>query len=845
MFKNPVASMTKKVNRYMGWMAATALCGSILQQPSPAVAQTNLSCTTSGGESLIVNQANYTYNFSLNEKNVDSSVDNSSNKIQIQLLSTDTDVNVTANGIRDLEDNLIVGVGTLVDALTQEMLRIGLENTRARIAAQAGVEEFARLTEEIISQEALARVKTKMYQAVPEQEETITADTSDSNLLVIFSGVSTISLEYYDVLQGTEIATASQAARTAADSIGDEIPFGEATNTIAEAALASVSDNTLLQTVLSSWQLEIDRIRQGEQPTLGEGSQLKYDLAVANDGETSASLTVPTAQELQTTGLEGPGTVTKVEYQVFDPAGNPERSGESTLNSVPLILSPGEKVEISARITIGALSSLEVESITVSLNNDCTEPSKKVDQTLTLVTTREPLVDPFGQITGCAGEILSDYRGFSVTLLDPDPNNPTKIAGVTDLTLTEVPDNPNNNIPLGISPNEENANPFFFTNEDEGRYSFLLDMSRGQLEFGRTYILRVDVPDGSVYQTRQIQIEINKTTTNAAGQEVVMYTATSLDGRPITVIDPLARRTLVGEIVLLPDAERVGLDVGVDRILTMCEADEIRIEKTGDRAAAAPGDLVIYRILVTNLVPESINNVVVTDRLPQGFNLVADSVRSSLTIEDGEQTLGVLATVTNDPPGNLTFALPEATAIPTGNTLTIVYAAQLTPDAIRGSGENSAIATAVRNGVPLREGPAIHRLRVQPGILSDTGTIIGRVFVDKNFDGEQQHGEPGIPNAVIVLEDGNLITTDADGLFSLANVLPGYHTGVLDLTSLPGYVLAPNIRFRERNSQSRLVHLAPGGLVRMNFGVTPAFLEEQEQLVEEEQVSSPTEEGEL
>jgi hypothetical protein len=97
------------------------------------------------------------------------------------------------------------------------------------------------------------------------------------------------------------------------------------------------------------------------------------------------------------------------------------------------------------------------------------------------------------------------------------------------------------------------------------------------------------------------------------------------------------------------------------------------------------------------------------------------------------------------------------------------------------------------------------------------------VFDDKNFDGEQQSGEPGLPNAVIFLEDGNRITTDPNGLFSVANVLPGYRTGVLDLSSVPGYTLAPNRHFSERNSQSRLVHLAPGGLVRMNFAVTPSL----------------------
>ena len=99
------------------------------------------------------------------------------------------------------------------------------------------------------------------------------------------------------------------------------------------------------------------------------------------------------------------------------------------------------------------------------------------------------------------------------------------------------------------------------------------------------------------------------------------------------------------------------------------------------------------------------------------------------------------------------------------------------------------------------------------------------MFVDKNFDGEQQKGEPGVPNAVIFMDDGNRITTDPNGLFSVANVFSGYRTGVLDLSSLPGYTLAPNRKFSERNSQSRLVHLEPGGLVRMNFAVTPTFQE--------------------
>jgi SdrD B-like domain len=161
--------------------------------------------------------------------------------------------------------------------------------------------------------------------------------------------------------------------------------------------------------------------------------------------------------------------------------------------------------------------------------------------------------------------------------------------------------------------------------------------------------------------------------------------------------------------------------------------------------------------------------------------------------------------------------------------LNIAYAAQLTPDAIRGTGVNVASVFGQRadNGQRVQDGPATHKLRVRSGLLSDCGTIIGRVFNDKNFDGEQQPGEPGIPNAVIILDDGNRITTDKDGLYSVANVVAGQRTGVLDATSVRGYTLAPNKLVRERNSQSRLVNLAPGSLVRMNFAVTPAAKEEK------------------
>ena len=360
-------------------------------------------------------------------------------------------------------------------------------------------------------------------------------------------------------------------------------------------------------------------------------------------------------------------------------------------------------------------------------------------------------------------------------------------------------------------------NPYFIVNSPanfKGVYNFLLDGTKGQIDVGRTYIFVVNPPVNSIFQEQRIKLEILSNTNN-----VVKYRATSLNGQPISVSDNST--TITDEQVLVNNAATQSLSLlALNFQAKLCQPNQIRITKTGDRATAEPGDTAIYRVSVKNTSESATKNVSVTDTLPVGFNFLANSVRGEI---DGKSV--AITTVRN---GNtVTFTVP--TTLNSNQTVNIAYAVQLTNDAQRGTGRNSAIATSQRidNNLTVTDGPATHYLKVRPGITSSCGIIIGRVFVDKNFDGEQQQGEPGIPNAVIYLENGNRIITDPNGLFSLANVLPGAHTGVLDLSSLPGYTLAPNRKFNERNSQSRLVRVEPGGMVRMNFAVTPTFQEEE------------------
>jgi uncharacterized repeat protein (TIGR01451 family) len=433
--------------------------------------------------------------------------------------------------------------------------------------------------------------------------------------------------------------------------------------------------------------------------------------------------------------------------------------------------------------------------------------------TVTGVTNqlKQELIDPFGRVRGCGGEVLPDYAGFSVGLYDASSDD-------LPVALTQLPRTGAGTSFPGVAPNTQNVNPFFLANDEpKGAYNFFLNRTAGQLEIGKRYILIVNPPAGvRQYAQRQIRVVI---TARDDVANSVSYTATALDGKGISLDgDPAS----FSATVPISNAAGTGLVLSavslLDRPICIGPSQPIQITKTADRAAAEPGDTVIYRLSVRNLNSVAANQIELADVLPLGFSFIARSVRGEL----GGSAVSIVGTQNGS---NITLKFGGELA-PEG-VLNVAYAVQLNPDAVRGSGENIASVLAHRSdtGALLRDGPSKVRLRIRSGIISDCGTIIGRVFEDKNFDGEQQPGEPGIPNAVVMLDDGTRVTTDPNGLFSVANVLAGRRTGVLDLTSVPGYTFAPNHYIKERNSQSRLVHLEPSGLVRMNFAVTPAASE--------------------
>lgn len=100
----------------------------------------------------------------------------------------------------------------------------------------------------------------------------------------------------------------------------------------------------------------------------------------------------------------------------------------------------------------------------------------------------------------------------------------------------------------------------------------------------------------------------------------------------------------------------------------------------------------------------------------------------------------------------------------------------------------------------------------------DCGEIIGKVFDDKNQNGYQDDGEPGMPAVRLATVNGLLITTDSNGRYHIpCAALPDAEIGSnfvlkLDTRTLPtGYSLT--------TENPRDVRLTRGKIVKLNFGV--------------------------
>ncbi|WP_334108284.1 SdrD B-like domain-containing protein [Methylobacillus sp.] len=226
----------------------------------------------------------------------------------------------------------------------------------------------------------------------------------------------------------------------------------------------------------------------------------------------------------------------------------------------------------------------------------------------------------------------------------------------------------------------------------------------------------------------------------------------------------------------------------------------LRITKITPLVNVVRGDLVPYTITATSTV--ALTSVDVSDRLPPGFKYRSGSASANgVRVEPEVNGRDILWK-------NQNFTAGE----------TKIYKLILVVGTGVGEGEYVNQAWAQRSGGIISNiGSAA--VKVTPDPTFDCSDIIGKVFDDKNANGYQDQGEPGIPNVRVVTARGLLVTTDAEGRFHVTCAdIPNMDRGANFVMKLDERTLPSGYRVTTENPRD--VRVTRGKMVKLNFGAT-------------------------
>ena len=224
------------------------------------------------------------------------------------------------------------------------------------------------------------------------------------------------------------------------------------------------------------------------------------------------------------------------------------------------------------------------------------------------------------------------------------------------------------------------------------------------------------------------------------------------------------------------------------------------VTKQANKTEVTVGEPIVYTVNLTNTNSQINDNIYLYDRIPAGFKYVKGS-----TLIDG--------VTADDPIGsdgrNLKFSLGTVSS---GATVSVKY--QLV------AGTGVIVNEAYVNNAYVQYGENSTRLSnissetiiVVADPLFDLGTIIGKVYQDKNRNGFQDTGEAGVASAKIVTARGVVITTDRHGKYHLNGINPGRHLFRLDERQLPeGTIITTD--------KLVVIDVTQGSLKKVDFGI--------------------------
>lgn len=240
------------------------------------------------------------------------------------------------------------------------------------------------------------------------------------------------------------------------------------------------------------------------------------------------------------------------------------------------------------------------------------------------------------------------------------------------------------------------------------------------------------------------------------------------------------------------------------------DATLIELRKTTSKLTVKKGELLPYRITARNTRGNPVPGVAVVDTLPPGFRYIQGSL--SVRTLPGGAALPVVPQV-----NGRQLVVPGQNFAP-NETKEYLMVAGVGVGVGEGEFVNQVVALQGVGGRTLSN-LATATVRVVPDALFDCTDVIGKVYDDKNANGYQDEGEPGLANVRIATVNGVLVTTDAQGRYHIAcAAIPKEGTGSNLVLKLDERTLPSGYRTTSENPAAE--RATRGKVLKVNFGAT-------------------------
>ena len=354
----------------------------------------------------------------------------------------------------------------------------------------------------------------------------------------------------------------------------------------------------------------------------------------------------------------------------------------------------------------------------------------------------------------------------------------------------------------------------------DGFYKFELNFADPSCPSGGSYRIEV-TPPGSTFGTGYSQLipplygpataPLPVPTCPGGPDDAVPFTLDYCEATPSELAPPPSVRARTPgtnySVHLLLDASRppgssqiynnhIPLDPVLDGVLG--------ITKATPSLNVTRGQLVPYEITLNNEFGAELSDLALVDRFPAGFRYVEGSARI-----DG---------VPNEPTLNGRELLWSNLAVPASGRLTVQLLFGVGAGVTEGEFVNRAQALSMLTGTPL-SGEATATVRVTPDTTFDCTDVIGKVFADRNRNGEQDPEEPGLHGVRVVTVRGLAARTDAYGRFHITcAVTPREGRGSNFVLKLDDRTLPSG--FRLSTDQVQVQRATRGKALKFSFGAS-------------------------